>query len=179
MRNGKEVVTDHGITIVYTGDGKGKTTAALGLCFRALGYGMKCAIVQFIKSNTSTGEYKFAENTPLVEIHTMGDGFVYDPNDADAKAAAVAAWNKAKALITDPKYDVIILDEITYAFKLNFLSVNELISVLSRRPASMSVVITGRNCPQEIMDVVDLVTEMKMQKHPFNVGKKAVRGIDF
>jgi cob(I)alamin adenosyltransferase len=165
---------------VYTGHGKGKTTAALGMAFRALGRGMRVTVVQFIKGKWKTGERLFAERLPELRFHVMGLGFTWDSDDlAKDKAAARAAWDKARAEIASGERDLVVLDELTYAFHYDFLPLAEVLDALRRRPAHVHVVVTGRNAPEALLDVADLVTEMTLRKHPFEAGLKAQIGVDF
>ncbi|MBI4396664.1 MAG: cob(I)yrinic acid a,c-diamide adenosyltransferase [Elusimicrobia bacterium] len=168
------------LVIVYTGNGKGKTTAALGLAFRALGRGLKVAVVQFIKGDWRTGEGDMAKKIPGIEFHTMGLGFTWESQDLrrDAKAAQ-AAWKKARELIIAGRHDVVILDEITYAFQEKFLGLKDVLETLKSRPAKINVVVTGRDAPPSLIRAADLVTEMRLVKHPFLKGHAAKPGIDF
>jgi cob(I)alamin adenosyltransferase len=169
-----------GMVIVYTGHGKGKTTAALGLAWRAMGQGLKVAIMQYIKGKWRTGERLFAETLPGLEFRVMGLGFTWESDDISKdKAAAVAAWKDSKDFIQAGVHDVIILDEITYVINFGFIELEDVLTTLKARPPHVSVVITGRNAPQEIQDLADLVTEMAVVKHPYTAGRKALRGIDF
>lgn len=168
------------LVIVYTGNGKGKTTAALGLAFRALGRGFKVAVVQFIKGAWRTGERAMAAKTPGLEFHTMGLGFTWESRDIRQDAAAArAAWGKAKSLIAAGRHDVVILDEITYTFHHKFLPLSDVLSALKKRPRRVSVVLTGRKAPLALVRSADLVTEMRPVKHPFQKGHAAKPGIDF
>jgi cob(I)alamin adenosyltransferase len=165
---------------VYTGHGKGKTTAALGIVFRALGRGMKVAVVQFIKGKWKTGERLFAETLPNLTFLVMGRGFTWESDDlSNDKAAAVLAWEKAKELIVSGAMDVVILDEITYAIHYDFVPLADVVATLAARPEAVHVVVTGRNAPAELEAAADLVTEMKPVKHPFEQGIPAQIGIDF
>ena len=169
-----------GLLIVYTGDGKGKTTAALGLVFRTLGRGWPVAVVQFIKGKWKTGERLFAETLPNLTFRVMGLGFTWDSDDLSRdKAAAAAAWQEAARLIGEGQHTVVILDEITYALNYGFLSLDEVLTVLRDRPAHVHVALTGRNAPAALLEAADLVTEMRKLKHPFDSGRKAQLGIDF
>ncbi|MCI0347713.1 MAG: cob(I)yrinic acid a,c-diamide adenosyltransferase, partial [Chloroflexi bacterium] len=164
----------------YTGHGKGKTTAALGLVFRALGRGMRVAVVQFIKGKWKTGERLFAEGIPHLDFHVMGRGFTWESDDLSRdRRAAREAWQRAKALIEAGERDVVVLDELTYCVHYGFLDVREVVTALEQRPAHVHVVVTGRNAPEEIVAAADLVTEMKPVKHPFERGARAAPGIDF
>lgn len=166
--------------IVYTGHGKGKTTAALGLVFRALGRGLKVAVVQFIKGKWKTGERTFAETIPGLTFLVMGRGFTWDSDDLSRdRNAARAAWETAAALVTSGEHTVVVLDELTYAIHYGFVTLDEVLAVLCHRPPDVHVVITGRNAPEELLALADLVTEMRSVKHPFERGLPAQPGIDF
>ncbi len=173
------------LVIVHTGHGKGKTTAALGLLMRAVGRGFKCVMLQFIKTTEdprfgSYGELISAEKLGI-EILTLGDGFTWDTqNPEQDKKTARAAWEICKEKITSGTYDIVVLDEITYAFTFNWLTTDEVIDVLRHRPENQHIIITGRDAPPEIIDFADLVTEMKDIKHPFNTKKLVAQiGIEF
>ena len=172
---------EKGLLIVHTGKGKGKSTAAFGLVFRALGNGMKVAIVQFVKGKWQTGERvaleKFGEQ---VTINTMGEGFTWETQDrARDVAAARAAWEKAKTLISDGEHQLVVLDELNIVLRYDYLDSAEVVAVLSARPPMKHVVITGRNAKDELIEAADLVTEMEQIKHPFRAGVKAQKGIEF
>jgi len=169
-----------GLLVVYTGHGKGKTTAALGMVFRALGRGMHVTVVQFIKGKWKTGERLFAERLPELRFHVMGLGFTWDSDDlAKDKAAARAAWDTARAEIASGERDLVVLDELTYAFHYDFLPLGEVLEALRTRPRHVHVVVTGRNAPAALLEAADLVTEMTLRKHPFEAGMKAQVGVDF
>lgn len=169
-----------GLVVVYTGHGKGKTTAALGIVFRALGRGMRVAVVQFIKGKWKTGERVFAEKLEGLEFHVMGRGFTWESDDLSRdKGGAVAAWELARGFIESGERDVVVLDEITYALHYGFLSLDDVLASLRARPPHVHVVITGRNAPDPMLDMADLVTEMKAVKHPYERGVPAQLGIDF
>lgn len=169
-----------GLVVVYTGHGKGKTTAALGMVFRALGRGLSVTVVQFIKGKWKTGERLFAERLPELRFHVMGLGFTWESDDLSRdKAAARAAWDTARAEILSGERDLVVLDEITYAFHYGFFPVDEVLAALDARPSHVHVVITGRNAPEALLQRADLVSEMVMVKHPFTAGRKAQIGVDF
>jgi cob(I)alamin adenosyltransferase len=169
-----------GLLVVYTGHGKGKTTAALGMVFRALGRGMRVTVVQFIKGKWKTGERLFAEKVPELRFHVMGLGFTWESDDLGRdKAAARAAWETARTEILSGERDLVVLDEITYAFHYDFVELGEVLEVLRARPPQVHVVVTGRNAPESLVEVADLVTEMTLVKHPFESGIKAQLGVDF
>ena len=170
-----------GLVIVNTGEGKGKTTAALGLLFRAWGRDFKLRMFQFIKHSTARfGEHRAAERIGL-PIESLGDGFTWLSRDMDETTAlAVAQWERCKEAILTGEEDVIVLDEFTYAMHYEWVSVSDVIETLKQRPEKMHVIITGRYAPQELIDYADLVTEMKLIKHPFaDQGIKAQPGIEF
>jgi cob(I)alamin adenosyltransferase len=169
-----------GLLLVYTGHGKGKTTAALGLVFRALGRGAAVAVVQFIKGKWKTGERLFAETLPQLTFLVMGRGFTWDSDDLSRdQAAAAAAWEAARALIAGGGHAVVVLDELTYVLNYGFVPEDDVLATLRARPPHVSVVVTGRNAPQALLSLADVVTEMVAVKHPFTEGRKAVLGIDY
>jgi cob(I)alamin adenosyltransferase len=170
-----------GLLIVNTGDGKGKSTAAFGIVARAVGWGMRVGVVQFIKGKWVTGEKRFFELFPdQVRFESMGEGFTWDTQDRQRDiAAAERAWALSKELILDPGYDVVILDELNIALRYDYLDINEVVGFLKSRPPQKHVVVTGRNAKPELIDAADLVTEMKLAKHPFDKGYKAQHGVDF
>jgi cob(I)alamin adenosyltransferase len=171
-----------GLIIVNTGNGKGKTTAALGLAFRMLGHkNKKVAIVQFIKGSWKYGELESAKRfSDTLEIQVMGRGFTYKSEDF-SKDVAVAkeAWQRAKDVIAANEHDMVILDELTYLITLNMIPEAEIIEALMNKPEQMHVVITGRGATEKLIDLADLVTEMIEIKHPYKSGIKAQRGIEF
>ena len=169
-----------GLLLVYTGHGKGKTTAALGIVFRALGRGLKVAVVQFIKGKWKTGERTYAETLPELTFLVMGRGFTWESDDLSRdKEAARQAWQEAARLIQGGDHAIVVLDELTYVMNFDFVPLGEVLDVLRNRPAHVHVVITGRNAPDELVEMADLVTEMKSIKHPFEKGIAAQPGIDF
>jgi cob(I)alamin adenosyltransferase len=172
---------EKGLVIVHTGKGKGKSTAAFGLVFRALGNGMKVAIVQFVKGKWQTGERAALERFgDQVSINTMGEGFTWETQDrARDIAAAKAAWEKAEAFIADKEHDMVLLDELNIVLRYDYLDTAEVVAALAARPAMKHVVVTGRNAKDELIEVADLVTEMEQVKHPFRSGVKAQKGIEF
>lgn len=171
---------DRGLVLINTGKGKGKSSAAFGVVIRALGWGQKVAVVQFIKGKWKTGERRFFEERDLVTWHTMGEGFTWDTQDRERDiAAANAAFDKARALTSSGEYDLVVLDEINIALRYEYLSVEQVIDGLNERSDKTSVFLTGRDAPQALRDYADLVTEMTEEKHPFQAGIKAQRGVDF
>ncbi|HDZ71987.1 MAG TPA: cob(I)yrinic acid a,c-diamide adenosyltransferase [Aurantimonas coralicida] len=172
---------EKGLLIVHTGKGKGKSTAAFGLVFRALGNGMKVAIVQFVKGKWETGERKVLEHFPdQVTMTAMGDGFTWETQDRQRDiTAAKAAWERAKALIMDDEHQLVLLDELNIVLRYDYLDIAEVVEFLKGKPAMKHVVVTGRNAKDELIEIADLVTEMEMIKHPFRSGVKAQVGIEF
>ncbi|MBL1235316.1 MAG: cob(I)yrinic acid a,c-diamide adenosyltransferase [Rhodobiaceae bacterium] len=172
---------DRGFILVNTGDGKGKSTSALGTVIRALGWGHKVAVVQYVKGNWKTGERMFFENNPgLVTWHTMGKGFTWDTQDKSQDIeAARSAWAVSLELMASGDYDLVVLDELNIVLRYDYLDIAEVLDGLAARDKRTSVLITGRDAKQELMDQADLVTQMEATKHPFEAGFKARRGIDF
>ena len=172
---------EKGLVIVHTGKGKGKSTAAFGMVFRALGNGMKVGIVQFVKGKWQTGERVILEKLgDQVTMTAMGDGFTWETQDRQRDIeAAKAAWARAKELIMDDEHQMVLLDELNIVLRYDYLAVDEIIEVLKNKPEMKHVIITGRNAKEELMEFADLVTEMTMVKHPFRGGVKAQVGIEF
>src|SRR6266704_1874327 len=172
---------ERGLLIVHTGAGKGKTTAAFGMVLRCLGHGMRVGIVQFVKGAWSTGERAaLARFGELVTCRAMGEGFTWDTQDrARDIAAARHAWDTAKAMIADPSYRLVLLDELNIVLRYDYLPLEEILAVLKAKPRDTHVIVTGRNAKDELIDMADLVTEMTEIKHPFRAGVKAQAGIEF
>ena len=170
-----------GLVIVHTGKGKGKSTAAFGMIFRAIGNGMRVGVVQFVKGKWGTGERKVLEAFPdQVEMATMGEGFTWETQDRQRDiTAAGQAWEKAKAMILDEKLDMVLLDELNIVLRYDYLDVAEIIEFLKGKPEMKHVIITGRNAKEELIEFADLVTEMEMIKHPFRSGVKAQVGVEY
>jgi cob(I)alamin adenosyltransferase len=173
---------EKGLIIVHTGNGKGKTTAALGMVMRSLGHGYKVAIVQFIK-----GAWEPAEKAVLSKwegqlfFHAMGEGFTWETQDRERdKEKAIAAWSKGLEYIRNSDYKLVLLDEINVALKLGYLDVAKVLAGLEEKPDNSHIILTGRGAPAELIDKADLVTEMTLIKHPFrDQGVKAQPGIEF
>ncbi|MBQ0132511.1 MAG: cob(I)yrinic acid a,c-diamide adenosyltransferase [Comamonas sp.] len=168
-----------GVVIVNTGDGEGKSTAAFGLAFRATGRGKAVKVFQFMKVPTARfGEHRLAEQVGL-PVEGLGDGFSWKSKDLDHSAQlARDGWAKAKAAIMSGEYFLVVLDEVTYPLIYGWLPLQEVLDTLAARPKEVHVCLTGRRCPQEIIDVADTVTEMQMIKHAFKAGVPAQRGIE-
>ncbi|MGB3865265.1 MAG: cob(I)yrinic acid a,c-diamide adenosyltransferase [Xanthobacteraceae bacterium] len=174
---------ERGLLIVHTGNGKGKTSAALGMVFRHIGHDMPVGIVQFTKSaKWDTGEARLLRRFPdLVTLHIMGEGFTWETQDrARDIAAARAGWEQAKALIRDDRHHLVLLDELNIVLRYDYLPLDEVLDFLrTEKPDDKHVVITGRNAHDRLVEMADLVTDMTMVKHPFRQGVKAQKGIEF
>ncbi|MDX2265793.1 MAG: cob(I)yrinic acid a,c-diamide adenosyltransferase [Hyphomicrobiales bacterium] len=174
---------ERGLLIVHTGKGKGKSTAAFGMIFRAIAHGMPSAVVQFIKGAWDTGERRLIEThfSNLCRIYAMGEGFTWETQDRERDMAhARAAWEKGKALILDPSIRMVLLDEMNIALRYEYLPLDEVLAFLrDEKPADTHVIITGRNAPDALVEMADLATEMALLKHPFRSGVKAQAGVEF
>jgi cob(I)alamin adenosyltransferase len=168
-----------GLVLINTGNGKGKTTAALGIALRAVGQGLKVSMIQFIKGKWKTGEMEAAQLLGF-ELMPMGKGFTWESkNPEEDKALMRNAWAVASEIILSGRYDLIILDEINYVLGYGYIAADEVISVLQSRPGHVHVVLTGSNAPEEIVSIADGVTEMRDIKHPYRSGIPAQKGIDY
>lgn len=166
--------------LVHTGNGKGKTSAAFGTALRAVGWGQRVCFIQFVKGKWLTGERKFAKDVELMDFHVMGKGFTWESADlAVDRKAAQSAWQIAAAALQDERYKLVVLDELTYICHFAFVPVAEVAAALAGRHPDISVIVTGRNCPKEILDIADLISEVRNIRHPFMQGKTAVKGIDY
>ena len=174
---------ERGLVIVHTGKGKGKSTAAFGMVFRAIAHGMPCAVVQFIKGAMSTGERTLIEThfSDLCAFHAMGEGFTWETQDkARDTEMARAAWEKAKELIRDPEIRLVLCDELNIAIRYDYVPLEDVLAFLrDEKPADTHVIITGRNAADALIEAADLATEMTLVKHPFRSGIKAQPGIEF
>ncbi|WP_022677919.1 cob(I)yrinic acid a,c-diamide adenosyltransferase [Novosphingobium sp. B-7] len=172
---------EKGLLIVHTGKGKGKTTAAMGMVVRAIGHGQRVGVVQFVKGAMTTGEKAVFDAFPAhVEFKPMGEGFTWDTQDrARDVAVARAAWDEVERMIADPAYAMVLADELNIVLRYDYLPLDEVLAVLTARPAMKHVIVTGRNAPDELIAAADLVTEMAQIKHPFRAGVKAQAGIEF
>lgn len=178
---GKNMALKKGLLMVFTGDGKGKTTAALGLSIRAMGHGFNVCIIQFIKGSWTYGELQsMTRFSDLMDFHVTGRGFTWKSEDLEKdKKAAQAGWELAKGAMASGKYRMVILDELTYLIKLNMLGEKEVIETLLDRPGDLHVVVTGRGASSGLKEAADLVTDMQAVKHPFSQGIKAQKGVEF
>ena len=169
-----------GVLVVHTGKGKGKSSAAFGVLARALGHGQQAAVIQFVKSRSDTGEEAFFRDHARVRWHVMGEGFTWETQDkARDAAAALAAWQQATHYLKDDKVDLLILDEMTYAFKYGWLGLDQVLSTLRARPPMQHVIVTGRSAPPGLIEAADTVSEIAMVKHAFQAGVPAMPGLEF
>ncbi len=172
--------TTRGVFLLFTGNGKGKSTAAFGLLARALGHGMRAVIVQFVKSRRDTGEEAFFRAQPNVHWHVKGAGFTWETQDAEKDAAAAQeAWAVARQALADAEVDLVILDEFTYAFKYRWLDLDEALAAIRARPIMQHLVVTGRAAPQALVDAADTVSEMRLVKHALGAGIQAMPGVEW
>ena len=172
---------ERGILLVNTGKGKGKSSSAFGMVMRCLGHDMKVGVVQFIKGAWETGEAKFLARFPdQVTIKTLGEGFTWETQDhARDLAAATRAWEASRAMLADPAYRMVVLDEINVALRYELVDLAEVLEAVAARPVHQHAVLTGRNAPEALIEAADLVTEMTLVKHPFRAGIKAQAGVEF
>lgn len=170
---------ERGIVIVFTGNGKGKTTAAFGTVTRAVGHGKKAAVVQFIKGTWPNGERNLLEPHG-VEFQVMATGFTWNTQDRESDTAAcLAVWEHGRRMLADESLDLVLLDELTYMVAYDYLPLEEVLTALRNRPAHQTVIITGRGCHREITELADTVNELRPVKHAFDAGIKAQMGIDY
>ncbi|WP_198266493.1 cob(I)yrinic acid a,c-diamide adenosyltransferase [sulfur-oxidizing endosymbiont of Gigantopelta aegis] len=176
----EKATIEQGVVIVITGNGKGKTTSALGTLLRSLGHGHQCALVQFIKGQWDCGETRFFAGTQNLVSYTMDTGFTWNTQNFEQdKQAALDVWQQIKPLFSDPNCHLIVLDEITYMFKYKYLDIAELVTAINNRPKIQNVIITGRAAAKELIELADTVSEINPVKHAFNQGIKAQEGIEW
>jgi len=171
---------EKGLLLVLTGHGKGKSSSAFGMVGRALGHGLNVGVCQFIKSRTDTGEEAFYGAHPNCEWHVLGDGFTWDTQDrtSDIKTSE-RGWEIATKMLSNPDYDLVVLDELTYLLSYEYLDQDDVLNTLSLKPDGQHVVVTGRSALAELRDMADTVSEIKDEKHAYNSGIKAQKGIDY
>ncbi len=171
---------ERGVLVVNTGNGKGKSSSAFGVVARALGHGHRVAVVQFVKGRSDTGEEAFFRKHAEIEWHVGGEGFTWETQDKDRDAkAAQQAWSVACRHLENPAVNLLILDEMTYAFKYGWLDLGEVLDKLASRPSMQHVIITGRAAPEALREAADTVTDMAMEKHAFKAGVKAMPGLEW
>lgn len=170
---------EKGLILVLTGNGKGKSSSAFGMVGRALGHQMKVGVCQFIKSRTDTGEEAFYGAHPDCDWHVLGDGFTWDTQDRTTDIeTSEKGWQVATTMLTDPSYDLVILDELTYLLSYEYLDKETVLNTISEKPEMQHVVVTGRSALAELKDLADTVSEIKDEKHAYKSGIKAQKGID-
>lgn len=172
--------TEKGLLLVITGNGKGKSTSAFGMVARALGHGKKVGVCQFIKSRTDTGEEAFFNQQPNCEWHVLGDGFTWDTQDRTGDIeTSERGWEVATKMLTDPSFDMVVLDELTYLLSYDYLDKDLVLNTISERPEMQHVVVTGRSAVTELRELADTVSEIKDEKHAYKSGIKAQKGVDY
>jgi cob(I)alamin adenosyltransferase len=170
---------ERGLLIVVTGNGKGKSTSAFGTMARALGYGMKIGVCQFLKSRTDTGEEAFFGALPKVEWHVLGDGFTWDTQNREQDiATAERGWQVAARMLADSSFDLVVLDELTYLLSYQYLDADSVLDALAQRPEMQHVIVTGRGATEALIELADTVSVIADEKHAYRAGVKAQRGID-
>ena len=172
---------ERGLLIVHTGNGKGKSSSAFGMAIRSIGWGMKVAILQYVKGKWETGERNFFDAHPdLASFEVMGEGFTWETQDrAQDIAAARAAWERSKEMILDTAIDCVILDELNIVLRDDTLPIAEIVAFLKVRPLTKHICITGRNAKPELLEIADLITEFGEVKHPYHAGFKAQKGVEY
>ncbi|MYI89514.1 MAG: cob(I)yrinic acid a,c-diamide adenosyltransferase [Gammaproteobacteria bacterium] len=176
----KEATTERGVFVFLTGSGKGKSSSAFGMVLRALGYGQKVGVIQFIKGNRTTGESLFfSELRQDVDHYQMGTGFTWDSQDRERDiAAAEKTWEVASRMLSDDSYDLVLLDELTYMLGYKYLNIEKVLDAIKNRPVEQSVIVTGRGGGAKLRELADTVSEVKEIKHAFKSGIKARPGVD-
>lgn len=171
---------ERGVIVLLTGNGKGKSSSALGMVVRGLGHGMRIGVVQFIKSWTNTGEQLFLDKQDNVDFHIMGTGFTWDTQDRNKDvAAALKLWEKASEMLLNPDIDMVILDELTYMLNYQYLDEEAVLASIKNHPKHQHVIITGRAASDSLLDLADTVSEVKDLKHAFRAGVKAMPGVEW
>ena len=171
---------ERGVLILLKGNGKGKSSSAMGTMARSVGHGKKCAVIQFIKGRTETGEFKFFQDHPLIDWHVMGHGFTWETQNKEQDiAAAKQAWSLAEKLLNDDRYDMLVFDEMGYMFKYGYLDAQPVVEALSKRPQKQNVIITGRTMATALQDVADTISVIQDERHAFRLGVKAQQGIEY
>ncbi|MFT7388714.1 MAG: cob(I)alamin adenosyltransferase [Candidatus Endobugula sp.] len=173
--------TERGVSVLLTGNGKGKSSSAFGMIMRALGYGQKVAVIQFIKGQQLSGEELYVrDQCPQVTFYQMGTGFTWDTQDRESDIlAAKDTWAQVVPLLTDDSYDLVVLDELTYMLAYKYLDEDMVLTALRNRPVQQSVVVTGRGGGSALQEIMDTVSEVKDRKHAYASGIKARKGVDY
>ena len=177
----KQKSIEKGLCIVHTGNGKGKSTAAFGMVLRALGHNMRVGIVQFVKGSRQTGErLALAAFEKQIDFYACGEGFTWETQDRKRDVLlAEKVWVRAKAMLSDESFDLVLCDELNIILRYKYLDIEEVLNIIEKRPKKQHIIITGRNAPEELIEKADLVTQMQLVKHPFKSGVKSQRGIEF
>lgn len=172
---------EQGLLIVNTGTGKGKSSAAFGMGLRVLGHGMKLGVVQFIKGALASGEREILGKHPMCDFHVVGQGYTWDTQDREADMrTAVRGWSEARRMIEDPSYHMVILDELNIVLKYQYLDLTEVLDVFRGRRGMLHIVVTGRHAPAELIELADLVSDIRPIKHPYQEqGVKAQKGVEY
>ena len=171
---------ERGVLILLKGNGKGKSSSAMGTMARSAGHGKRCAVIQFIKGRTETGESKFFKDHPLIDWHVMGHGFTWETQNKEQDiAAAKQAWALAETLLQDEGYDMLVFDEMSYMFKYGYLDVEPVVEALAKRPSMQNVIITGRTMATPLQDIADTISVVQDERHAFRLGVKAQEGIEY
>ncbi|MBL4606676.1 MAG: cob(I)yrinic acid a,c-diamide adenosyltransferase [Pseudomonadales bacterium] len=171
---------ERGVVILLKGNGKGKSSSAFGTMARSVGHGKKCAVIQFIKGRTETGEFKLFKDHPLVDWHVMGHGFTWETQDkAQDIAAAQKAWVLAEELLQDERFDMLVFDELSYMFKYEYLDVQPVVDAIKKRPKMQNVIVTGRTMALPLQDIADTISLVQDERHAFRLGVKAQKGIEY
>ena len=171
---------ERGVLILLKGNGKGKSSSALGTLARSLGHGHRGAVIQFIKGRRETGEYLFFKDHPRLDWHVMGHGFTWETQDRERDIrAAEAAWAIARDLLQDDRYDILVFDEMSYMFKYDYLDVAPVVEALSQRPRHQNVIITGRTMARPLLDIADTISVVQDERHAFRLGVKAQAGVEY
>ncbi len=171
---------ERGVLILLKGNGKGKSSSAFGTLARSLGHGQRCAVIQFIKGRSETGEFTFFRDHPNLDWHVMGHGFTWETQDKTQDiAAAQQAWSLAEDLLNNAEYDLLIFDEMSYMFRYKYLEVEPLISALQNRPLKQNVIITGRTMATPLQGIADTISNVQDEGHAFRLGVKAQMGIEY
>ena len=171
---------ERGVLILMKGNGKGKSSSAFGTLARAVGHGQRCAVIQFIKGRSATGEYLFFKDHPSIDWHVMGHGFTWETQDKKSDiAAAQKAWQFAETLLADASIDFIVFDELSYMLKYEYLSVEPIVEALTKRPKKQNVIITGRTMALPLQDIADTISVVQDERHAFRLGVKAQPGIEY
>jgi cob(I)alamin adenosyltransferase len=171
---------ERGVLILLKGNGKGKSSSAFGTMARSVGHGKRCAVVQFSKGRTETGEYKLFKDHPQIDWYVMGHGFTWETQDkARDIEAAEKAWAVAETLLQDDRYDMLVFDEMSYMFKYGYLDVEPVVAALNQRPRMQSVIITGRTMALPLQDIADTISIVQDERHAFRLGVKAQAGIEY